>query len=199
MKFPEMPIQPTPKQFEETVREFLTCSGTTLESFETCHRERIDGMDGLYEIDVTVRFKFLCSFDLLCLVECKHVKHPVKREVVQLLHSKLGSTGAHKGMIFSTSGFQSGAVEFARTHGIALVHVTDGQAANITCSKDNESAPRLGVRVSHLVGWLNVSIGDGPQEWELVHCLNAGPLRLFLGIEASSTKDETETYPSEVG
>jgi hypothetical protein len=40
-----------------------------------------------------------------------------------VLEQKLQSTGSQKGMIFSTSPFQSGAIEFATAHGIALVHV----------------------------------------------------------------------------
>jgi hypothetical protein len=35
------------------------------------------------------------------------------------------SIGAHKGMVFSTAPFQSGAREYAQAHRIALIHVLD--------------------------------------------------------------------------
>ena len=40
------------------------------------------------------------------LVECKRYSSRVKREVVQLLHQKLQSIGAHKGIVCCTSGLQ---------------------------------------------------------------------------------------------
>lgn len=42
-----------------------------------------------------------------------------------MLHSKVQSTGAHKGVLFSTTPFQRGALQFAKVHGIALIHVTE--------------------------------------------------------------------------
>lgn len=58
-------------------------------------------------------------------MECKRYKSKVKREVVQLLYDKLRATGTQKGMIFSTRGFQEGAITFAKQHGIALVRVIE--------------------------------------------------------------------------
>ena len=37
--------------------------------------------------------------------------------------------GAHKEMLFTTSGFQSGAIKYAKAHGIALVSIIGGVAA----------------------------------------------------------------------
>lgn len=51
---------------------------------------------------------------------------PVKREDVQVLHDKLRSTGAHKGVVVAASGFQSGALAYAKAHGIACVRLVDG-------------------------------------------------------------------------
>lgn len=38
---------------------------------------------------------------------------------------KIQSTGAHKAFVISSSGFQSGATDFARAHGIALIQLSD--------------------------------------------------------------------------
>jgi hypothetical protein len=61
------------------------------------------------------------------LVEAKLHKNPVKRELVQVLHQKVQSVGAHKGLMVSTAPYQTGAVIFAKAHGIALVTVTEGR------------------------------------------------------------------------
>jgi restriction system protein len=74
---------------------------------------------------VTVRFDQLGAH-FLVLVECKDHSRPVEREDVQVLADKVRAAGAQKGMLFSTNGFQRGAVEYARSHGVALVRVIEG-------------------------------------------------------------------------
>jgi restriction system protein len=78
------------------------------------------------KIDVTARFTALDT-NFLVLIECKHHKHPIKRDVIQVLRDRLESIGAQKGMVFSTVRFQSGAVEYAKAHNIALIKVTDSE------------------------------------------------------------------------
>jgi restriction system protein len=88
------------------------------------HIAKVD--DGNYQIDVIVKHTFLGS-DNITLIECKKYKNPVPREKVEILYSRINSIGAHKGMLFSTSRFQEGAITFAKKHGIALVQVIDGK------------------------------------------------------------------------
>lgn len=121
------PVQHTPKQFEQEVRHFLAELGTHLTEFEVKHNQVLQTHDGEYQIDVLAAFEALGA-EFRVLIECKHTKRPVEREVVQALRDKLQSIGAHKGMIFSTAGFQSGALRYAKVHGIALVHIMDGRA-----------------------------------------------------------------------
>jgi restriction system protein len=61
------------------------------------------------------------------LVECKRYSTAVKREVVEVLHDKLRETRAQKAMLFATSGFQKGAIVYARNHHITLVRFVDGR------------------------------------------------------------------------
>jgi len=134
------PIQLTPEQFELEVKAMLDVLGLNLHGYDSQHREVVEGHDGDYEIDVTVRFGALDA-EFLVLVECKHYKNPVKREVIQSLHSKLLSVGAQKGMVFSSSGFQSGALEFAKAHGIATVQLAEGRTSYFTKSLGGPSEP----------------------------------------------------------
>lgn len=125
------PVEMTPQQFELEVKKILDSAGIPLPDFSTQNREIVRGSDGSYEIDVTARFEAL-GVSFLVLVECKHHKNPIKREVVQALYDKLRSVGAQKGILFATTSFQEGAIEYAQPHGIALVQVTDGKCVYIT-------------------------------------------------------------------
>ena len=41
------------------------------------------------------------------------------------MYDKIRATGAQKGILISTSGFQSGAIKYASEHGIALIQITE--------------------------------------------------------------------------
>lgn len=119
----------TPERYElEVVRELKSLGGELAE-FSIQHRERISALDGDYQFDAVARFKAFGEAKFVVLFECKLNKRPVEREEVLALHAKLQSVGAHKAIMFSTAGFQAGAIEYAEAHGIALVHFTDGTSA----------------------------------------------------------------------
>jgi restriction system protein len=124
----------SPSEFEQHVRDLLSSAGGELSDFSVSRLENIEGAGGEYEIDVIARFTVFGAADLVILVECKHHKNPIKRDVVMVLESKLRDTKAHKGMIFATCDFQSGALEFARTHRIATVRVTGDGMTSLTRS-----------------------------------------------------------------
>jgi restriction system protein len=123
----------TPEEFEEQVRADLLSMGGQLKSFTAEKRALTVGLDGEYEIDVLAKFEALGA-QFVVVVECKKHKNAIKREDVQVLHSKMLSLGAQKAMLFATAEFQSGALEFARAHGIALVGVSEGHTAYRTKS-----------------------------------------------------------------
>jgi hypothetical protein len=114
----------TPEQFENYVQNIIISSGAQLEDFKSCRREKIQGKDGEYEIDVAARFKAL-NTNFLVLIECKYHSYPIKREVIQILRDRIESVGAQKGMVFSNAKFQRGAIEYAKAHNIALVKVEE--------------------------------------------------------------------------
>ena len=74
---------------------------------------------GPQKIDVYVRFR---KFGHECrwLIECKLWRAPVPKDFVHTLYSKVQNVGADRGLIFSESGFQSGARVAAQHTNILL-------------------------------------------------------------------------------
>jgi restriction system protein len=128
----------TPTEFELLVKDYLIELGNELKSFSVTHNTIIKKVDGDYQIDVYAEFNFLGA-DFKILIECKRHKHKIKREVVQLLYDKIRATGSNKGMIFSTSGFQDGAMKFANEHGIALIRIIEGKYTYFTKGADSQN------------------------------------------------------------
>jgi restriction system protein len=169
--------QITPRDYELQVKATLDAAAPSLSDYRSEHREILAGLDGEFEIDVTVRFSALGG-TYLTLIECKHYKRPVGREKVQALLTKMQSVGAHKGMIFSTSGFQSGASEYAKAHGIALIEFADGRTSYIIRSLGSGEIPWSAVpdEIPRIVGWMH----DGDSRM-LVTPDHPDPLRQFIG------------------
>lgn len=122
-------------EFEEYCLKILNgyAEEEKLNNFTITHNVKIPAFDGTYQIDIYAEFTAMSvTFKVLC--ECKQYSKPVGRDKVAELHSKLESIGAHKGILLSTSGFQSGAVEFAKAHGIALIQVYDYKCEHLSHS-----------------------------------------------------------------
>ncbi len=114
-----------PEEYERAVKTILDAAGSDLVEYESIHLQKIKGVDGEYVIDVVARFAALGA-KFTVLVECKHESRRTERHDLQALLQKLQSTGSQKAMVFSIAGFQSGALEFARVHGIATVQFAQG-------------------------------------------------------------------------
>lgn len=127
----------TPDEFEEYVRDELRRTGRGLKSLKVEGKEEIPGSDGDYEIDASATFEaFGAEFKVV--VECKRHSRPIARDFVLTLKGKVDALGAHKGMMFSTSGFQKGAIEYAQAHGIALFHVDNGSTSLLAKSEGSQ-------------------------------------------------------------
>ncbi len=112
----------TPLEFEKFCCDVLAgyAEEENIRDFKITHNKIIKAPDGKYQIDVYAEFTVMgAQFKVLC--ECKRYKYRVNREKVAVLHRKLESVGAHKGILISTSDFQSGAIEYGKAHGIALI------------------------------------------------------------------------------
>jgi hypothetical protein len=119
------------KEYEQDVRRLLL--GKLLEWFPQVpnralkvYGERaLAGAKGRYKIDISAEIHF-GDLRLLFLVECRYWNSRVPQDAVLSLRSKVEDVGAHKGIIASLVGFQSGAVRVARANGIALWHYHPG-------------------------------------------------------------------------
>jgi restriction system protein len=133
------------------------------------HLHHLTGAGGAYEFDAVAEFRVFQGALIIVVVECKRYSSPVEREKVLSLSAKMRDVGAHKAMMFSTGGFQSGAIEFASTQGIALISFMDGKWAYLTRSADSTPPtpppgfPRyVGTRIQVREGkWYATVISDG--------------------------------------
>ena len=116
----------TPTEFELHCMEILRgyAEEEKLPAFNIEHDVKLTASDGTYQIDVYATYTALGA-EMKILAECKQYKKRVGRDKVEVLESRLRSLGAQKGILLSTAGFQSGAIDFAKAHGIALVQVFD--------------------------------------------------------------------------
>lgn len=90
------------------------------------HRKVYIGRVSQRDIVIDVSFNYsIAGSDLLFLVECKCYNHAVPVDDVEEFHSKINDIGAHKGIMVTTVGFQSGAIKTAKGRGIALALLTN--------------------------------------------------------------------------
>lgn len=114
----------SPEEFERVSLGFLKQQAGKLENSKFEHNVMMKAHDGNYQIDGKITFSYL-GLSFVCLVECKKYSGPIEREKVASLYAKMQSLGAQKGILITTSYFQSGALLFAKEHGIALITITD--------------------------------------------------------------------------
>ena len=171
----------TPREFELLVKSWFENVGDPMESFEVAHLETLPGADGEYTFDVTVRFRAFQGAQFLVLVECKKHKNPIKREVIQVLNDRLRSVGGHKGFVVATTSFQSGAVEYAKEHGIALVQVVSGAVMYIRATAAEECPP-LPPGIPHFIGCHFSPTPEGHLSLELITDNDASVLESLLDL-----------------
>jgi restriction system protein len=172
---PEMPWNPgtaveiSPQEYERQVVAWLRAAGATLEQFEVKHLHKIGGEGGEYEFDAVAELSLLQGAKIVLLVECKRYSKPVEREKVMALWAKLQDVKAHKAMIFATCGFQSGALEYAQTYGIATIAFLPGKFLYMTKSMENSEPepppwanlpPYAGIFMRKVDGAINCSTID---------------------------------------
>lgn len=114
----------SPEEFE---KYSLLVLKQQIQGIDDCcfeHNKIIKVSDGNYQIDGFIEFS-LMGVTYKTLLECKHYKNSISREKVQILYDKLRACGAQKGILVSSSNFQSGAITYATKHGIALIQLIE--------------------------------------------------------------------------
>lgn len=110
-----------PGAYESFVREIMG----EIFGVEVYHQKNYVGRVSKRQIAVDLSIKMnIGGADFLVLIECKCYTHSVGVDDVEEFHSKLDDIGAHKGILVTTSGFQSGAIKTAMGRGIALAILT---------------------------------------------------------------------------
>lgn len=164
--------------FEQFVAE-LHKTGTVVVE----HNATLKGKSGApRQIDVLVRHKE-GLYDHLIVVECKFRKSPIKREHVDSMATTIREVGASRGVIFSTNGFQSGAIEQAKQENINLYKVR--------LLEDDEWG-KSGRNVDLWLQLITISIGAFEAPGSM--CVGpppAGPLALVL--DNSDERQSTQT------
>lgn len=107
------------KQYQREVAAFLSGLG-----FDTKIDETVRGARAEHDIDVTARTS-IAGVNQLWVVECKLWKRPVPKERVLTFRGVVEDLGADRGILFSESGFQSGARTAARNTNISLMGLAE--------------------------------------------------------------------------
>lgn len=158
----------TPTEFENQVKIWLETAAESTIKFNVTARRKLRGSSGEYEIDAVAEFEIFGGAKIIVLVECKYYTSPVKRDVVMLLNAKIQEIGAHKGIVFATSGFQSGALEYARVDGIATVNVVDGDTLYETKAQGVRRSPPPWLDVPRFAGWFISLTSENLERHQLV-------------------------------
>lgn len=126
------------KVYQQEVASFLVQLG-----FETRTDETIAGARASHDIDVTARIS-VAGVNQLWVVECKKWKRPVPKERALTFVGIVNDIGADRGLIFSESGFQAGAIRATGSTNVTLTSLSDfeqnysGEIASVRARVLNE-------------------------------------------------------------
>ena len=116
----------TSRAYEEVVEALIQQQMGEIKGIEQLEISRdahLRGMSGyVHQIDVVYRFR-IWRTDFLVLVECKQYSKSVGVDDLLQLKSRMDDLRAQKGLLVSSSGFQQGAITFAKANGISLLRV----------------------------------------------------------------------------
>jgi restriction system protein len=158
---PAHSIDISPEEYEVQVVTWLRQTGATLARFEVEHLKRLEGAGGDYEFDAVAEFTILNGAEVRVVVECKRYSQPVERDKVLSLWAKLQDVRAHKAMMFATCGFQSGALEYAKTYGIATIAFVDGRFLYETKGLDTPTSPPAWLNLPKYAGIFMTQTDNG--------------------------------------
>jgi hypothetical protein len=91
-----------------------------IENIQVLHNEKVEGKSGVnHQVDVLWRFR-RAGIEHLVIVECKNYGRSVELGDIRNFHASMDDIRGAQGVIVSKVGFQSGATDFAKHHGIGL-------------------------------------------------------------------------------
>lgn len=109
------------KEFEQFVAELYKDSDEVLVQ----HNVTETGKSGAKrQIDVKVTQKTKLH-NLTTIIECKRWKEKVDRQIIDVLFASVEDLNANKGAIFTTQGYEEGAIQYARSKNIDIFIIRD--------------------------------------------------------------------------
>lgn len=137
----------TPVDFEKLCLDLLlkTKDFKKINIISIQHNKKITSSDGKFQLDGYIEYELL-NVRHKVIIECKNHTRPVQRSVIMELKAKLDSIGAQKAILMSTSGFQTGTIEYAQKHGIGLIQVVETSLLTI----QNSIAPQKDIFLRYL-------------------------------------------------
>lgn len=176
---PPASVEVSPEEYERQVVAWLGQTKRGLSSFTIRHQAQLAGSSGEYSFDGIAEFEIFDGARIVVLVECKRHSSPVKRDHVLALEAKLLDVAAHKAMLFSTAGFQRGALKYATERGIATVTFIDGKLTYETKSALPTPDPPPWANISQFAGWF-VSAEDKSIHSSLIDASRTDPIDSWL-------------------
>ncbi|MFJ6145729.1 restriction endonuclease [Streptomyces anulatus] len=107
------------QKYQQEVSSFLSGLG-----FDTRVDETIEGARAQHDVDVAARMR-IAGVDILWVVECKAWGRRVPKERILTLQGIVDDIGADRGLVFSESGFQAGAIRVTQNTNITLTGLED--------------------------------------------------------------------------
>ncbi|WP_347490454.1 restriction endonuclease [Desulfoscipio sp. XC116] len=160
-------LEMTPTEFEKHSLRILTEQIQNIRNCNFQHNKIMEVDDGNYQIDGYIEFELMGIY-YKTLIECKHYKSSISREKVAVLYDKIRACGANKGVLVSSSNFQSGAVQYASKHGVALIQLTDADSIYETRSDFTEKSGAFATQKKKTSSYIGVmQVGDE----HIVNCL----------------------------
>ena len=117
-----------PHEVEIFVVRELRKAGLEPKAAKLRDRTRAADKRGDYVVELSCSLR-IGDADREVLIACRNERAPLSTSAVEALHAKLPEAKAQHAMLFSTSGFESGAVRTARMLGMPLLAVADGKSA----------------------------------------------------------------------
>jgi hypothetical protein len=108
-------------RYQQQVRNLFRSMGLNAEN-----DVELQGVRGKHAVDVVVRLVHF-GIRVLWVVECKLWKTNVPKEKVLALQALVQDVGADRGLLFSETGFQAGAVSAARQSNVLLTSIEELQ------------------------------------------------------------------------
>lgn len=106
-------------EYQEQVAIFFRNLGAQVET-----NKRVKGIRGIHDIDVYIELNVLGQ-KTIWIAECKLWKTPIPKDKILTLYQIVQDIGADKGLLFSESGFQSGAINATKKTNILLINIDE--------------------------------------------------------------------------